>query len=183
MQPREIVLPITQPETEWIDGRPVQKMSPTFDHARVQAVLVVWLDAWVRGRGVIGTEWRFRIGAPGEPLRPLIPDVAFVSAARLRGLSREELQVPAFAPTVVVEILSPGDRPSDLASKTATYLAAGSELVVVIDPASRTLVFHDSLGRSTFAGDAIVSHPALPDLSLPLAAFFREALDLPFEPI
>ena len=36
MRTDEIVLPDTEPETEWILGRPVQKMSPFRDHARLQ---------------------------------------------------------------------------------------------------------------------------------------------------
>ena len=102
----EIVLPITEPETEWVRGRALQKMSPTRDHSRLQMKIAFALDAWATGRGEVGPEWRFHVAAPGEPRRPLVPDVAFVSEERLRGLARNAIQAPKFAPTVVVEVLS-----------------------------------------------------------------------------
>jgi Uma2 family endonuclease len=129
MPTNEIVLPITKPETEWIRGRAVQKVSPKRDHSRVQGELLSLLLMWSRGRGEVGPEWRFRIAVAGEARRPLVPDIAFVSFERLRGLSHDELQAPAFAPNVAVEVLSQGDARLDLASKIDVYLGAGFELL------------------------------------------------------
>lgn len=113
----EIVLPITDPETEWVRGRALQKMSPKRNHARVQLAFGSALANWARGRGEVGTEWRFRIAVPGEARRPLVPDIAFVAFDRLRGLGEDDVQTPAFAPNVAVEVLSPGDDPRDTADK------------------------------------------------------------------
>src|SRR5947209_18307452 len=107
MHTEEIVLPDTEPETEWILGRPVQKMSPFRDHARLQVRFAALLDAWAAGRGEVGTEWRFRIAPPGEVRRPLVPDLAYVSKERLAGLEGMDLQAPPLAPDVAIEILSP----------------------------------------------------------------------------
>jgi Uma2 family endonuclease len=77
----EIVLPETTPETEWVRGRALQKVSPTYDHAVLQRLLATqigaWSDAGVHGR--VGTEWRFRIAPPGEIVRPFVPDVGFIT--------------------------------------------------------------------------------------------------------
>jgi len=106
----EIVLPITEPETEWVRGRALQKMSPQRDHARVQMKLAGALDGWARGRGEVGTEWRFRIALAGEPRRPLVPDIAFVASERLRALptttfkfrhSRQPSQSKSCRPTTI----------------------------------------------------------------------------------
>lgn len=132
----EIILPITSPETEWIDGREVQKVSPTRDHGRVQALLAGALGDWAEDRGEIATEWRFRVAPPDGPRRPLVPDIAYVSYERLRGLTREAIQAPAFAPTIAIEVLSPGDRPADVASKVDGYLRSGCELVLIVDPSA-----------------------------------------------
>ena len=110
----EIVLPETKPETEWVRGRALQKMSPKRDHSRLQGALYSALTRWAEGRGEVGPEWRFRVAPPGEVRRPLVPDVAYVSNERLRPLSYEELQLPPLAPDVAVEILSPGDRRIDI---------------------------------------------------------------------
>jgi Uma2 family endonuclease len=178
MRPPEIVLPITEPETEWIRGRPLQKVSQLFDHARIQMKFALALDAWSQGRGSVGTEWRFRVAPPGEALRPLVPDVAFVSAAALSPLSREERQAPPFAPTVAVEVLSPGDRAEDVDDKTLTYLRAGAALVIIADPRSRSFSLHDSSGTRTVDAGDVLRHQALPAFALDVDVFFAEALDV-----
>ena len=180
MQPREIVLPTTDPETEWIRGRPLQKVSPLFDHARVQMKFAFALDAWAqdRGRGSVGTEWRFRVAPPGEALRPLVPDVAFVSAEALSPLSREERQAPPFAPTLAVKVLSPSDRPEDVDDKIGTYLRAGTALVIVADPHSRSFSLHASSESRTVAAGDVLRHSAIPDFALDVDAFFAAALNV-----
>jgi Uma2 family endonuclease len=178
MSLEEIVLPITKPETEWVRGRALVKMSPTRDHSRVQTQFAIALSSWADGRGEVGTEWRFRIAVPGEVRRPLVPDVSFVEADALRGVSHEDIQLPAFAPTVAVEVLSRGDLMADVASKIDVYLRGGSRLVIVIDPRERTLVAHDAETVSKFASGDVFAHPALPDFRLELGRFFARALDL-----
>jgi len=174
----EIVLPITTPETEWVAGRPLQKVSPTRNHARVQMRLASALDAWATGRGEVGTEWRFRIEPAGERRRPLVPDVAFVALDRLSGHSETELQAPAFAPTVAVEVLSPGDAASDVAAKIDVYLRAGCLLVIVADPVRRRFLIHDAGGMREFREDAVLQHDVLDGFALAVGSFFAAALDL-----
>jgi Uma2 family endonuclease len=176
MQPPEIVLPLTEPETEWIRGRPLQKVSPLFDHARVQMKFAFALDSWAQGRGSVGTEWRFRVAPPGEAMRPLVPDVAFVSAAELAALSREERQAPPFAPSVAVEVLSPSDRTEDVDDKIGTYLRAGTALVIVADPHSRSFSLHDSSETHTVAAGDVLLHSAIPDFVLDVDSFYAAAL-------
>jgi Uma2 family endonuclease len=169
----EIVLPRTEPETEWILGAPLQKVSPRRDHARLQSAFSAALMAWSEGRGEVGTEWRFRIAPPGEVRRPLVPDIAYVTNERLAPLEDEDLQFPPLAPDVAVEILSPDDPPRRVAHKVEVYLAAGTALVVVVDPDARVVTLHDTAGRSVLRGDDAVKHPALPGFRLALPALFR----------
>ncbi len=42
----EIVLPITKPETEWVVGRALQKMSPSLSHALLQHAAMEVLKTW-----------------------------------------------------------------------------------------------------------------------------------------
>src|SRR5271165_50987 len=62
-------------------GRPLQKMSPRERHSRAQTNFVAALGTWAdeTGSGRVGTEWDFRIAPPGEPRRPLVPDIAYLS--------------------------------------------------------------------------------------------------------
>ena len=179
MSTTEIVLPMTEPESEWVRGRAVRKVSPKRDHSRLQAELVVALTLWSRGRGEVGPEWRFRIEPPGEPRRPLVPDIAFVRVERLRGLSHADVQAPAFAPDVAVEILSPGDDLRDVAAKIDVYLRAGTSLVLVVDPKNRSMTLHDMDTVAVLTVHDTLRHQALPEFELPLGPLFATALDLP----
>ncbi len=176
----EIILPITDPETEWVDGRPLQKVSPTRSHARLQGELVAALIGWAPGHGETGPEWRFRIAPMGEARRPLVPDISFVSLERLRGHTAEELEAPAFAPNVAIEILSAADREADVRSKTDVYLRAGVELVVVVDPKQRTMTLHERDAEiAILCGGDTFRHHTLPGFELDVASLFSRALALP----
>jgi Uma2 family endonuclease len=176
---REIVLPETSPETEWVLDRPVQKVSPTRRHAVLQGAMLARLREWARGRGQVGTEWRFRITPPGEITRPLVPDVAYLSYERLKALSVAERETPRLAPDIVVEIRSPDDRPADVNHKRDVYLAAGAGLVLIVDPDRRTMDVFDAItGHREYNDRGVCSPEQFPGLVLPLAEIFAE-LDIP----
>ncbi len=176
----EIVLPKTKPETEWIAGRPVQKMSPTRKHSRLQAAFVRVLEDWAGDRGDVGPEWRFRASPPGEDIHPLVPDVAYMSYTRLRPLSAKDREVPPVPPEIVVEILSPDDRQKDVDEKRRVYFAWGVILELIADPDTRTVDVHDREGRFERIDAAVEMYsPAIiPDLRLPLRAMFAK-MDIP----
>ena len=170
----EITVPETEPETEWILGEAVQKVSPRRTHAVLQGALAAELRAWARGRGSVGTEWRFRITPPGERPRPLVPDVAFLSNERKAGLSGELLEVPFVAPDLVIEILSPGDRADRVESKREIYLAAGVRLVLTVDPEARTVQADDTRGHTTFGRGEAFSNATFPGLIVDIDRLFSE---------
>jgi Uma2 family endonuclease len=170
----EITVPETKPATEWILGEPAQKVSPKRRHALIQGAMSDMLRRWARGRGDCGPEWRFRIAPPGEPARPLVPDLAFLSNERKAGLSGEDLEVPRVAPDIVVEILSPDDRPDRVASKRDVYLAAGTQLVIIVDPSARSLEAYEAGGRTVCLEPSTFSTDRFPGLAIDLVELFRE---------
>ena len=159
----DIVLPITEPETEWVRGRALQKVSPTRSHSLLQLKLGSELRAWAGRRGEVGSEWRFRVAPPGEPARPLVPDISYVRVDRLRGLTGDDLEVPR---------LSPDDRRADVDDKIATYLAAGSVLVMVVDPKTHVVELHDAQGTVTLHSGDSIAHPQLPGFELSVSNLF-----------
>jgi Uma2 family endonuclease len=181
---REIVLPETKPETEWIGDRPVQKVSPTRKHSLLQLAFAEALKAWAKAgnRGQVGTEWRFRASPPGEDIHPLIPDVAYMSYERLRSLAPKEREVPPVAPEIVVEILSPDDRPKDVVEKRRVYFAWGVLVELIADPQKRTLdVYeHNGLHECIGAEQETYTPATVPDLALPVKAMFAE-MEIPDE--
>lgn len=168
----DIVVPITEPETEWVRGRPLQKVSPTRSHALLQAQMLTLLHHWAADRGEVGPEWRFRVTPPGGPTRPLVPDVAYVAVDRLRGKTGDDLEVPRLSPDVAVEILSPDDRRPDVDDKIATYLAAGSTVVIVVDPKRYVIELHAANDTQVFGRGEIATHAALPGLTISVCSLF-----------
>jgi hypothetical protein len=65
-EPDEIVLPERKPALEWIGGRAVQKVSPQYTHAALQARVLGMLGTWAEGTGRVGPEWRFRLAPRGD---------------------------------------------------------------------------------------------------------------------
>ena len=174
----EIVFLETKPETEWVRGRALQKVSPTYRHGLAQRRIATALGAWAESRdcGRVATEWRFRVTPPGQVTRPLVPDVGYASYEVLPKSARDsEVGVPQIAPTVAVEIRSPDDRQDDVDDKIQTYLIAGTEAVIVVDPVEKTAAIHDARGTHTIARDGTLRHAALPDFALPIAGLFADA--------
>jgi Uma2 family endonuclease len=170
---REIVLPETEPAMEWVLDRAIQKVSPKRPHALLQLELGTVLSKWARGRGEVGTEWRFRLTPRGEKTRLLVPDLAFLSYERSAHATDDDLLEPTIAPDVAVEILSPSERIDVLVEKIHVYLNAGSELVLVVDPRERTVVARDHGGSQSFSETDVFVHRALPDLSFSVAQIFE----------
>jgi Uma2 family endonuclease len=68
------------------------------------------------------------------------PDLAFVASARLSGGPSSGFLDEV--PDLVVEVVSPSDRASDVTEKALTWLDHGVRLVWVIDPRARLVTVH-----------------------------------------
>jgi Uma2 family endonuclease len=162
----------TRPNTEWILGGPVQKVSPQRQHGKLQGELYVRLAPWADGRGTAATEWRFWLQPPGEEARYLIPDVAYLSYGRLPLGAGNEAEEPRIAPDAAFEILSPNARELHVAHKIDVYLRAGTRLVAIIDPATRTIRLIDRDGEHMLGAGDIFQHAALPEFTFDIEAYF-----------
>jgi len=173
----EVEVPETKPETEWVRGRPLQKMSPTYEQAILQKILLAALAAWAEEGefGRVAPGWRFRVAPADDIIRPLVPDIAYLSYDELPlDAAPEALQTPLGAPTVAVEIVSPEDRRLDLNDKINAYLEAGSSAVIVVDAKAGTVeVHHDDMMSVLAAGDTL-QHPALPGFALDIGEMFAQ---------
>ncbi len=127
---------------ELVDGE--IRMSPAgARHGQVCVRLVLRLGTFVEGRHlgyVFDSSTGFRF--PGGNVR--LPDVRFVARGRF-----EAEKVPEgfgdVVPDLVVEVLSPDDRPRDVLDKVGEYLQAGVRLVWVVDPRRERAVAYRSL--------------------------------------
>ena len=178
MSLHEIVLPETEPPTEWVRGRALQKLRGDRTSAAVQGQLAIALIGWAaRGlHGRVAVDWRFRVAPPGKIVRPLVPEIAYLSYAALGPAAGDaDVAVPLGAPTVAVVVVTPHDLRADLDDRVETYLEAGSALVLVVDPHGETMAVHDGEGVRVLLDRDMLVHDALPGFSLDVRAFFARA--------
>lgn len=128
--------PVPNKRTELVRGRLVVREPAGSTHGIVAMNLGIELGIFVRRTGigaVFAAETGFKLAANPDTVRA--PDVAFV--ARERVPPRGARGFPALAPDLVVEVLSPDDRPGAVLAKVADWLSAGTRLVWVVDPERR----------------------------------------------
>jgi Uma2 family endonuclease len=159
---------------ELIDGEPVE-MTPSADESSsVGATIITLLGSFVRPRG-LGRLYGADGGFVLFPDRPMVrvPDAAFVRAERMpEGQARKSF--PRLAPDLVVEVLSPSDRASEVVAKLEVYQEAGVPLIWLVDPEKTTITVIAS-GKSTKvlqAGDTLDGDDVLPGFSVLVAEIF-----------
>jgi Uma2 family endonuclease len=164
------------PEGRWelIDGELVE-MSPSGSLASsIAAGIVFLLYGFVTPRRlgtVYGADGGFVLFPGREILR--VPDVAFVRAERLPA-EEDQVGFLRLAPDLAVEVLSPSERPGDIAAKVQMYLDAGVRLVWLVDPRARTVMVHAPATHVRILGesDEIDGGDVLPGFQVAVADLF-----------
>lgn len=149
-------------------------MSPTgHAHGYVEVNFSAMLHAFVRqhklGR-VLGGEVGIYTNRNPDTVRGA--DVAFISNERLVQLqSQSYLDV---APELIVEVLSPDDRWSEIMEKLGEYFAIGVQMVWVADPRTQQVyVYHSLTTVENFSGnDRLSGGDVLPGFSVTVAELF-----------
>ncbi len=105
-----------------------------------------------------------------------IPDVAFISWARLPGGEVPEAPIPRLAPDLAVEVLSRSNTPSEMRGKREEYFEAGVALVWMVDPEERRVTVFTSPEDSVahHSSDVLDGGTVLPGFSLALDDLFAE---------
>jgi Uma2 family endonuclease len=132
---------------------------------RLTKAIVSHVDAHGLG-SVLPAETGFKLASDPDTVRA--PDIAFVRRDRVPDPRPEGF--PAIAPDLVVEVLSPRDRPGEVLSKVADWLAAGSSLVWVVDPQRRCARVYRADGSEELVSEngALDGEDILPGFSCPL---------------
>jgi Uma2 family endonuclease len=116
------------------------------------------------------TCYRLHVNPDGKDL-VRCPDVGFVVMDRAPE-PFDENYIP-FAPDLAVEVLSPGNDPSDMHDKAREYLQFGTRLVWLIDPAARTVMVYTPTGtRLLNAGDTLDGGDVLPGFGVAVREIF-----------
>jgi Uma2 family endonuclease len=160
---------------ELVEGE-VRVMSPAgFAHGAVATKVVRHLDVFVSEQGlgiVLSSETGFTIARDPDTVRA--PDAAFVRADRVPP-PEARAGFAELAPDLVVEVVSPNDRATDVLAKTVEWLTAGVRTVWVVDPALRTVTVHRPDGSATVMrgdGAELDGEDVLPGFRLRLSDLF-----------
>jgi Uma2 family endonuclease len=167
------------PSSRWcelIDGVPIEMSPPGFE-ATTTAGSVIWLlSAHVRpgGLGHVLTD-------PGVILRrnpDLVraPDAAFIRSGRIP-VGQMPTGYSDIVPDLIVEVVSPGDRPSEIQTKIREWIEGGARLVWVIYPATKTVQVIRSLQDREVLGvdDRLSGGDVLPGFSCSVAEIFQSS--------
>ena len=131
------------PRYELVKGVLVELMVASDEHE--ETVMLVghhMLDhTRPRGLGKVYGSNRGYVTGPTSPATSRMPDVSFVSNARLGQPDMAGMLYDG-APDLAVEILSESNTPAEIAQKVSEYLSAGGKAVWVIDIDARTLTVH-----------------------------------------
>jgi Uma2 family endonuclease len=121
---------------ELVDGMVVEHMAAQFEHESLIAWLLRALGDYVEERG-LGIVLGSRTAVQITDYRGRIPDLLFIHETR-----REIIRQRACygAPDLVIEVLSPNDRPSDRIALDADYRQLGVSEIVFVDPPHRRVL-------------------------------------------
>ncbi len=143
------------------------------EHSVVVIAFGSLLRHWAKehNAGIVGTEAGFVLDRGPDVVRA--PDLYFVRAERLPG-GRIPVQFYDLVPDLAVEVISPSETAEGVQEKVRDYLAAGSNLVVLVYPRTRLLIAHAADGSSrTYREDEVFSDPTvLPGFSCRVAELF-----------
>ena len=155
---------------EYIKGELIPMPPTSLEHGDIEANMFWHLLSHIRenqlGR-VYTSDTGFQVGE-----RVLMPDVAFVSTARLPENRKKASPVP---PDLAIEVVSPTDTQSRVSEKVQAYLDAGTSMVWVLDPVLKTVTVYRPnddykllTRRDTLTGEDVVE-----GFSCKVAKFFE----------
>jgi Uma2 family endonuclease len=159
---------------ELAGGRLVREPAPGFRHGRVAARInrILWEAGEGPGHGRVFFDMGFLLTADPPTVR--VPDVAFVSAARLAAQASDDEVFLPIAPDLAVEVLSPSNSASEIQRKAFEYLDAGARLVWIVDPSAASVTVYRARNdiRVLGAGETLDGTAAIPELEVEATELF-----------
>ena len=159
---------------ELVDGVLVEKVMG-YRESILAGVLIGALRAFVAPRE-LGL-----VSAPDGMMRLFpgmvrIPDVAYVSWARVPDGRVPDDPVPDLVPDLAVEVLREGNTVAEIERKLREYFAAGVRLVWLVDADRRVVRVHTAPAQVRLLGasDTLVGGDVLPGFTLRLSELFAE---------
>lgn len=168
-------LPDDEQRSELVRGELRQMPPAGGEHGSLVGNLHILVGSFVRGAqlGVtFAAETGFVLRQDPDTVRA--PDIAFVRRERLSEGPIPKGYLP-FAPDLAVEVISPSETAEEVQEKVTDYLAAGSRMVWLVYPRSKTIAVHTPEGVRTLSrGDVLDGGDVLPGFQAAAADIFAE---------
>lgn len=160
---------------ELVDGVLVEKVVGSLE-SLLASVLIQEIGAFILKDDlgvVLAPDAMLRL-APGLVR---MPDVSFILWDKIPGGEFPEDPIAGLAPDLAVEVLSTGNTKREMDRKVREYFEAGTQLVWLIDPKSRTVDVYTSPiePRRLRNGQTLTGEPVLPGFKLPLRQLFARS--------
>lgn len=178
MAEEEDVLRIESQESrlcELVDGVLIEKDMASYESYVAMVLghlLMSFLDEHDLGI-VLGADGMLRL-APGLVR---IPDVSFIAWDQLPGRIFPEEPIARLYPDLAVEVISAGNTAGEMRRKLRDYFTAGTRLVWLITPKTRTAEIYTSprQRKKLTEADSLEGGTVLPGFTLPLGSLFARA--------
>lgn len=158
---------------ELVRGELVQMPLPGLRHGRLTSQLAGHIGNHVEAEdlGITLAVTGYLLNSDPDTVRA--PDASFISQERLDEVGETDGYWPG-APDLVVEVISPSDRYTDVEAKVAEWLDAGARMVIVVNPRRRSVRVHQSPTEvgDLVEGDTIQGSDVVPGWSMPVSGLF-----------
>jgi Uma2 family endonuclease len=167
-------MPADDTRRELVRGE-LREMTPAGSrHGRIAARLLLRLGAHVEREALgvtFAAETGFELASDPDTVRAA--DASFIRKERIETAGDPEGFWPG-APDLAAEVVSPGDSYREVHEKVLEWLAAGSRMVLVLDPASRTVTVYRSVQEVRVLGeqDILQGADVVPGWEVPVAELF-----------
>lgn len=160
---------------ELVDGILVEKAKGFFE-STLAAMLIHFIHQYLdeHDLGLVGAGDGF-LRLSSRSVRA--PDVSFLSWKSMPGGELPASPIPRLAPDLAVEILSQGNTPAEMADKLKEYFKAGTRLVWIVDPQTRTVLVYTTPRKPVLRTeeDTLDGGKVLPGFQLSIKEWFRRA--------
>lgn len=157
-------LPETEPASEYIDGRVIQKPMPQGEHSAIQTELAPAINLIVKPKQIARafTELRCTFGG-----RSIVPDISVFIWNRIpRKANGGVANVFSLAPDWTIEILSPDQSQTKVTKNILHCLKYGTQMGWLIDPEEQSVFVYLQDRPTAFYDES--------DARLPVPEFARD---------
>ncbi len=155
---------------EYVKGELVPMPPASGEHGRISVSIILPLGQHIRENrlgDLYVSETGFQVGE-----RVLMPDIAFLSNERVPADLSKVFSIP---PDLAIEVVSPTDSSSRVEEKAFAYLEAGTQLVWVLKPQSKTVTVYRSETDITLLtrNDTLTGEDVVEGFSCQVATLFE----------